>query len=688
MEQQVFQNRELSWLQFNERVLEEADRADVPLGEQLRFMSIYQTNLDEFFRVRLGTLYGQMQSGTEIRDNKTHMTPAEQMAAILLRVRYLEKKKDAVYRRLVRRLWEAGIRILELDKLSFEEKRRWLERFDRDVLPVLSPVIVGGDQPFPFLENGVRYLCAVLTGGQGQRRFGLVRAEGSDIPRWLETHEKGYSLVLTDQLMREGAAHLFPEHQVISAMTLRVIRNADIPAGKIYDEELSLRDMMVKLVKRRRRLAPVIMEYRGELDALAMAELGRQIGIDQEEIMVSRTPLDLTFLEEGRERLYQRRELFYHRQSPRMSPSLSMSGDLIDQIRKRDVLLSYPFESMRPFLELLRQAAEDSRVVSIYMTLYRVADHSKIVEALAAAAENGKDVLVLDEVRARFDEENNLAAARILEEAGCRVIFGPGRFKVHSKLCLIRKRTPEGIVRITQIGTGNYNEITARQYTDLCLMTADQDIGADAEKIFQALQREDLVEKTRTLLVSPLCLQLPLAELMEEQRRLALEGKPAYIGIKINALTDLKLMEQLIAASQAGVAIELIVRGICCLVPGIPGKTEHIRIVSVVGRFLEHSRIYRFGKGRGERVFIASADLMTRNTERRVEVAAPLKDSRIRDRVCRLFDLVFADNVNGRELLSDGEYHAREAAEPVNSQEILYRKAYEAQAAEEQTCTE
>ena len=410
----------------------------------------------------------------------------------------------------------------------------------------------------------------------------------------------------------------------------------------------------------------------------AKRELSNFLEIGTSHIINVKTPLDLSFVFTLQNYLRDQKELYYEKRSPRETPALSMHESILSQVEKKDVLLSYPFESMKPFIKMLNDAAEDPDVVSIKMTLYRVADRSKIIDALIEAAENGKEVVVLVELRARFDEANNIEMSHWLEDAGCQILYGLGDYKVHSKLCLITQKKGDSYAYITQIGTGNYNEKTSRLYTDLSLITANQAIGADAAKVFLALQQGETVDEVSELLVAPKCLQNKVLQMMDGQIANKKEGKEAYIGVKINSLTDKVLIDKIIEASQAGVKIDLIVRGICCLKPQIPGMTENIRVISVVGRYLEHSRIYRFGVGDEEKMYIASADFMTRNTVRRVEVAAPVYSEKIKKRIRGLFDLMLSDNKKARTEDYHGKYSMIKCeGQPCNSQEMLYQEAYD-----------
>ena len=671
-------NRELSWLQFNERVLNEAGNPRVPLAERMTFASIFQTNLDEFFMVRVGTLLMQMQSSEEIIENTTGMNSKEQVKEILKRVNVLEEKKAKIYEQLMGELEPEGIRIINFNKLSAEEGKLLEKYFDAHIAPFLSPMIIGKQQPFPFLANKQLYAIVLLETPKGKRRTGLVPCSNSVFKRLIEIPTRPGTFMLSEELILHFVSKLYSKYIVKEKSIMRVTRNADIDATEIYDEDLDYRDMMEQLIKRRTRLNPVRVEFSRSINKKTKQEIARFLKIGADHIIDVKTPLDLSFVFALQTYLRDKPELFYEKRSPRLSPALNLKENLFNQIEKKDVLLSYPYESMKPFLQLLQEAAEDESVVSIKMTLYRVAERSKIIDTLIEAAENGKEVVVLVELRARFDEANNIEMSHRLEDAGCQILYGLGDYKVHSKLCLITRKTETGFAYITQIGTGNYNEKTSRLYTDLSLITARQSIGAEAAEIFTALQKGEVVEHTNELLVAPKCLQNKVVDMIDAEIEKVKQGSTGYVGVKINSLTDKVLIDKMIEASQAGVKIDLIVRGICCLKPGVKGMTENIHVISVVGRFLEHSRIYRFGRGDEEKIYIASADFMTRNTVRRVEVAAPIYDQDIRTRIRHIFDTMMMDDEKGKEQNSEGEYCDRSVnAEKLNSQEFFYQEAYD-----------
>ena len=674
---QCYRNRELSWLLFNERVLNEAANPRVPLMERLQFVSIYQTNLDEFFMVRVGTLMEQT-GGKKTKDNKTGLSSKEQIKLILQEVERLELKRKEIYEQLMGELEPAGIHIINFQKLSKQEQSQLEAYFDKAIRPYLSPMIVGKQQPFPFLQNRELYAVARLETKGGKKRLGIVPCWNPVFKRLIEIPgRKGYHM-LSEELILHFVSKLYPAYQIREKSIIRITRNADIDAGDVYDEDLDYRGMMEQLLKKRKRLNPVRLELSRDLHKSIRKKLASFLGISEEHVLHCGTPLDLSYMFTLQNTMREHQEWYYPRYSPRMSPEIRKEENILSQVEKKDILLSYPYESMKNFIAFLQAAAVDKTVRSIKITLYRMASHSQIVEALCDAAENGKEVLALVELRARFDEAANIEMSRRLEDAGCQVIYGLPAFKVHSKLCLITRQTEEGVSFLTQVGTGNYNEKTATLYTDLCLMTANRKIGQDAQEVFRTLLLGETVEESSALLVAPKGLQNAILEKIREEGRKAEEGRGGYIGLKLNALTDKDIIDALILASQKGVVIQLLIRGICCLIPGIPGKTENIRVHSIVGRFLEHSRIYRFGQGEEEEIYIASADFMTRNTLRRVEVAAPVYDERCRMRVREIFDLGFKDTEKGKWLLSDGFYHDPEGLgeERFDSQDFFYREAY------------
>lgn len=677
IEQKIFMNRELSWLKFNERVLEEAENKEVPLCERLTFASIYQSNLDEFFMVRVGSLIDQMLIDQDNKENKTKMTPNEQLEAIMPRVKKLNRRKDSVYEEIMEQVEEYGIKIVNFQKISKKESEYLRAYFQSEIAPLISPTIIGKRQPFPFLKNKEIYVVAVLETKSGKEKLGIIPCGNQVFQRLIKLSGSG-DYMLSEEMILHYVPRVFKGYQVKAKTLIRITRNADIDADALYDEDLDYRDFMVQVIKKRKKLAPVRLELSKEMDGEIIDLLCEYLDLEPRYAFYSQTPLDLSFIFEIQDILRRETHLFFEKRVPQRSPQFRDDEPIMDQIVKKDKLLSYPYESMKPFLTLLQQAANDKDVISIKMTLYRVAKQSKIVESLIEAAENGKDVTILVELKARFDEENNIEWSRRLEDAGCRVIYGLDGYKVHSKLCLITRKVEGHVSYITQIGTGNYNEKTSRLYTDLSLMTANVDIAMEAGEVFQALSMGETVESSEHLLVAPNCLQNRVLHMIDQEIAHARAGENGYIGLKMNSLTDKRIMDKLVEASCAGVKIDMIIRGICCLIPGVKGKTENIHVRSIVGRFLEHSRIYIFGDRGREKVYIASADFMTRNTLRRVEVAAPVYDPEIKMQLIEMFITMLSDNQKAREEDSKGNYKISKNQETeLNSQEFFYEQAYQ-----------
>ena len=673
-----FENRELSWLRFNERVLEEAEDERTPLCERLSFLSIFQSNLDEFFMVRIGSLHDQQLLDEESRENKTNMTAGEQIDAALIRIRELCARRDRCYAALLGQLADQGISLVDFHTISAESELQLQKLFMDEFLPYLSTFIVGKKVAFPFLKNKNIYAVAVLqTKSEKKAKIGIVPCSDNSFKRLIALPDKPGCYMLAEELILHYLPLMFPGYRVISKTLARITRNADIDADAVYDEDMNYRDHMAEVVKRRQRLNPVRMELSRQLSEDIIEVLCGQLKLTRDRVFEYDTPLDVSFLFQINDTLRSHAELFYAPRHPQPSPDIDERQPVLDQVLDHDIMLHYPYQSIRPFLRMLQEAAHDPRVTCIRMTLYRLARDSKVVESLVEAAESGKTVDVLVELKARFDEANNIEWSRRLERAGCHVIYGMEHIKVHSKLCLIVMGDEEdGTARyVTQIGTGNYNEKTSRLYTDLSLMTADQDIGREAAMVFEALCEGETVDHVQHLLVAPHCLQNKLIDMIDGQIRLGREG---HIRLKLNSLTDKVLMDKLIEASCAGVKIEMIVRGICCLRAGVLGLTENLRVISVVGRFLEHSRIYMFGDGEEQRCYISSADWMTRNTLRRVEVATPVRDPALKRRLGYVFDTIWNDNASARDQQPDGSYVRRYPGneETRNCQALLYEQAY------------
>lgn len=576
-------------------------------------------------------------------------------------------------------LKEHNIHLVNFQKISKKESEYLRAYFQAEIAPLISPTIIGKRQPFPFLKNKEIYAVAVLETKNRKEKLGIIPCGNETFDRLINISGKD-AYMLSEEMILHYVPRIFKGYHVKAKTLIRITRNADIDADSMYDEDLDYRDFMVELIKKRKKLAPVRMELSREMDGEIIDLLCEYLELERKYVFYTQTPLDLSFVFKIQDILRKETELFFEKRVPQRSPQFNEEMPIMDQIEKEDKLLSYPYESMRPFLKMLQEAAEDKDVVSIKMTLYRVAKQSKIIASLIEAAENGKDVTILVELKARFDEENNIEWSRQLEDAGCHVIYGLDGLKVHSKLCLITRKTEKGIDYITQIGTGNYNEKTARLYTDLSLITARPEIGMEASRIFQALSLGTVVDKTKHLLVAPKCLQKPVLEMIDNEIAMVKSGQEGYIGIKINSLTDKKIIAKLIEASEAGVKIDMVIRGICCLRSCIEDLTDNIRIISIVGRFLEHSRIYIFGTETRARIYIASADFMTRNTTRRVEVAVPIEDVDLRARIQEMFITMLSDNVKAREQQPDGTYVCLTPEEnaPLNSQEYFFDAAYAA----------
>lgn len=675
--QECYANRELSWLKFNERVLDEAASHHVPLCERMAFFSIFQSNLDEFFMVRVGALYDQMLADNHARENKTWMTSEEQLQAIFEKTRIISQRKDHIYKQYMEELEEHGVELLSFSDMLPEDKVYLEKYFEESILPLLSPQVIGKKQPFPFLKNKEIYAVVVLGGKKGDK-LGIIPCSNEVFKRLIPVPSGKNHYMLVEELILHYIPEVFDHYEVKSKSLIRIIRNADIDVDEAFDdEELDYRDCMKKLISTRKKLCPVKLEHSRVLDDTVIEHLRRDLGLFKDQVFHTEIPLELSFLFQIQNALREKKELFYEKRIPQNSPGFVDNEPVLDQICEHDKLLFYPYESMKPFIRLLKEAGNDTRVVSIKMTLYRVARNSQIVEALIEAAENGKEVVVLVELRARFDEENNIEWSQRLEDAGCRLIYGLDHIKVHSKLCQITYMSEEGIRYVTQIGTGNYNEKTSKLYTDLSLMTADQAIGEEAAEVFHKLCLAQTVEHTNHLLVAPNCLQNKLIDKIDAEIAKVQDGNAGYIGVKMNSLTDKKLIDKLIEASMAGVQIDLIVRGICCLIPEVEGYTDNIQVISIVGRYLEHSRIYIFGKGEDSEVYIASADFMTRNTTKRVEVATPVYSPELKERILESFNLMLRDNVKASVLKSDGNYYHRDGGDiQLNSQEYFYADAY------------
>lgn len=671
----IFDNRELSWLKFNQRVLNEAEDTSVPLLERLTFASIFQTNLDEFFMVRVGTLFDQMNVDPEKREDKTNMTSREQLDAVFRQVRLLENHKDKVYKSLMKSLEKHGISCVSPDKMTAEETDHAYKYFKKEIQPLLSPLIIDKRHPLPFLKSGKIYIAAQLESKSGTK-LGLLSV--SELyNRMIKLKKEPLRFVLSEEIILKYVPEVFENYKVLDKSIIRITRNADISEDddEFLECDFDFREIMEELIKKRKKLSPVRLQTIGNVNSTIIKYLCKRLGIENDQIFTSQTPLDLSFAFSLRNS-YDGTSLCYSQFIPSKHSMISDSSPVAEQVMKKDLLLFYPFESMRPFIRFLRETAADPNVISVKITLYRLARNSQIIDALIDMAESGKEVLVLVELRARFDEENNILWSKKLEEAGCTVIYGPQGIKVHSKLLLITRKSGAGFEYITQIGTGNYNEKTSELYTDLSLLTANREIAAEALELFNALSLGHLVENTRHLLVSPLSLRNKVVKMIDDEIMHARNGEKAFIGIKINSLSDKYIIEKLAEASRAGVKIELIIRGLCCLVSRVKGQTENIRVISIVGRFLEHSRIYMFGTKERRKIYISSADFMTRNTVRRIEVAVPVYDKDLKSKIENIFDILLSDNVKARIQCSGGIYkHRSSSGKKVNSQQLFIEMA-------------
>ena len=677
-EDSIFINRELSWLDFNQRVLVLGKDKNVPLAEQLKFLAIYGSNLDEFFMVRVGSLQerANLKGKKEKPENKTNMTPEEQLNAIMPKTAELQMDCDKYYHKALEALDEHGYHKVNFDKIDKEEERFWKKYFQNELFPILSPQIVDNRHPFPFLRNEEIYLGVLLKDKKvGEMSLGIIPIS-SQMERLCFLKRDGETLfALTEEMVYHFVSMVFAKESIVEKCLFRVTRNADIDVKEgMMDHDIDYREIMTELLKRRRKLAAVRLQVTPAPAPEIIKMLCARLELNHRRVFEQKSPLDLSFFYKLDSRIENdgHAELFYSPARPMLPP---LHYSLTSEVQKHDVLLYYPYQSIRPFILMLKKAARDPEVISIKMTLYRLARESQIVQALVDAAENGKEVVALVELRARFDEQNNIDWSKQLEEAGCTVVYGFEDYKVHSKLTLITRKNAEGYSYITQIGTGNYNEKTSELYTDLSFITADPDIGAEAAGVFQNLAVQKLTEETDQMLVAPLRFKSVLLDEIERVTEAARLGRPASTILKNNAISDRDIILKLEEASKAGARIDMIVRGICCVRAGVPGKTENLHIRSIVGRYLEHARIYSFFDGRETRIYIASGDFLTRNTECRVEVGVRIKDPVLVKKLTDILEMQLADNVNAREMTPDGSYQKvkRAPGEPiVNSQMGMY----------------
>lgn len=654
---EIFINRELSWLEFNRRVLELAKDKSVPVGERLKFAAIYASNLDEFFMVRVGSLYDRTLVGGSEKENKTGMTPAQQLEAVMPKVAELQQHCDKITARLYENLHGLGYHRVDFSHLGKESEHFWRKYFTQEIFPILSPQIIDRRHPFPFLRNNELYVGTILKGkGDAQASFGIIPISNQFQRLIFVPSGEGVSFALVEELVEHFADQIFGRNTVQSRCVFRITRNADITVDEgMFDHDVDYREIMSDLLKKRRKLAAVRLQLSARAPAQIVSLLREKLMLPAMQVFEQTTPLDMSIGFRISARIAQdgHPELFYPVKRPMLPPP---EFSLTRVVETQDVLLSYPYQSMRPFLRMLNDAAQDPDVLSIKMTLYRVAHESKIIEALIAAAENGKEVVAIVELRARFDEQNNIDYSRQLEEAGCTVIYGFEAYKIHSKLTLITKKKGNQLHYIAQIGTGNYNEKTSEQYTDLSFITTDLAIGSELAAVFNNLAIERLTEHAGELLVAPLCFKSVLMREMDAEIEARRMGRDARIILKCNSVSDKDIIEKISEASCAGVPVQMIVRGICCIKAGVSGLTENVTVRSIVGRYLEHERVYAFGAGQERRVYIASGDFLTRNTERRVEVGVRIRDRRIVEELLQMLQLQLNDNINAREMQPDGSY--------------------------------
>lgn len=674
------QNRELSWLKFNYRVLEEAEDDSVPLLEQLKYISIFTSNLDEFYMVRCGSLYDLSLIDADYVDNKTGWDAQTQLDTIYERTTSLYKRRDKVYQQVSSKLKEKGLVELDFADMTKSETKYFKEYFMNYVFPVLSPQIIDVQHPFPHLSNKSLYIMLILE-SKGKTLFGLIPVPLS-LPSIIYSPEDKLRYILMEKIVYQYVDKVFSNYKVLFKTILSVTRNADITlSNDQIDEDEDYRGAMTKILKKRTRLAPIRLEFYRDSHKKLTKFLRKQLNINQNQVQISHTPLDMTYVYKLYDHTKKVDELKFHTITfnpyyPR-TPQIVEPGDILPQLKEKDILLSYPYDSFDPFLRFLKEAANDEYVVSVQIAIYRLAQSSSVIKYLLEARENGKDVTVLIELRARFDEERNIHYASMLEEAGCRVQYGFEMYKVHSKICLVTRKEGRDIQYFTQLGTGNYNEKTAKLYTDMCYLTSRKDIGEDAMLFFKNMSISNINGEYNRLLVAPFGFKSRLIKMIEQQIEEAENNRPASIIMKMNSLTDREMIDMLSKASNAGVKIKLIIRGICCIIPGLPGKTENIEVTSIVGRFLEHHRIYCFRTGEDTRIYLSSGDLMTRNTEKRVEIAFPVDDPSLKDEIRNMMEAMLHDNVKARRINTEGDYERiTSEGEKIDAQRCLMQRDY------------
>lgn len=687
----IFVNRELSWLEFNRRVLSESLNPKIPLMERLKFLSIYFSNLDEFFMVRVGSLHDQSIIEPNKLDDKTGLNAAGQIDAILKKVAEINPIAERAWESIKQQLRAQDIDLMDTQHLNKLDEQIVQKYFAENIRPLLSPQIVDRQHPFPFLKNKEQFILTVLEDKEKDKSKDKSETKGDSLklgivsfshlpPYFIFTLNQRRRVLFTADIILFCAQKLYGKQKVVEKHVMRVTRNADISVDEgLYDFDIDFRGVMEEMLKKRRRLDVVRLQFSSMPGERVVNFLCKKFKVTPACFLVQSIPLDFSFgfaLPSALDPHKEEKSWFYHEAKPFVPVDFAKgdAGGAFNYLQNHDLLLSFPFHSTKPFVDLLYEAADDPSVVSIKISLYRLANHSKIASALAHAAEKGKEVLCVLELRARFDEQNNIDYATMLEEAGCTVIYGLSDYKIHAKLCLITRKVHNQIQYITQVGTGNYNEKTSELYTDLSFISTDPKMGEDATRVFQALCVGEVVESTERLWVAPNCFESNVLRYIQEQIDLARSGGEGYVFIKVNSLNDMEIMEKLIEASQAGVKVEMVIRGICCLCPGIPGYTDNIRIKSIVGRYLEHSRIFIFGTGEQQRIFMGSGDLLNRNTRRRVEVFAEVRDGDPRREILHLMDAIRMDNQNSWEMLSDGSYvkDNSDHAEPLDSHTYLH----------------
>lgn len=687
----IFVNRELSWLEFNRRVLSESLNPKIPLMERLKFLSIYFSNLDEFFMVRVGSLHDQSIIEPNKLDDKTGLNAAGQIDAILKKVAEINPIAERAWESIKQQLRAQDIDLMDTQHLNKLDEQIVQKYFAENIRPLLSPQIVDRQHPFPFLKNKEQFILTVLEDKEKDKSKDKSETKGDSLklgivsfshlpPYFIFTLNQRRRVLFTADIILFCAQKLYGKQKVVEKHVMRVTRNADISVDEgLYDFDIDFRGVMEEMLKKRRRLDVVRLQFSSMPGERVVNFLCKKFKVTPACFLVQSIPLDFSFgfaLPSALDPHKEEKSWFYHEAKPFVPVDFAKgdAGGAFNYLQNHDMLLSFPFHSTKPFVDLLYEAADDPSVVSIKISLYRLANHSKIASALAHAAEKGKEVLCVLELRARFDEQNNIDYATMLEEAGCTVIYGLSDYKIHAKLCLITRKVHNQIQYITQVGTGNYNEKTSELYTDLSFISTDPKMGEDATRVFQALCVGEVVESTERLWVAPNCFESNVLRYIQEQIDLARSGGEGYVFIKVNSLNDMEIMEKLIEASQAGVKVEMVIRGICCLCPGVPGYTDNIRIKSIVGRYLEHSRIFIFGTGEQQRIFMGSGDLLNRNTRRRVEVFAEVRDGDPRREILHLVDAIRMDNQNAWEMLSDGSYvkDNSDHAEPLDSHTYLH----------------